>query len=180
MAGQIAPIAADATLNLLSGEFTLAVQSSAPTWVPGLYWVDSGHGNALNMYNGITWVNVANRYLALLTSDPATSGPGGTPAVLISDLDECSDSGYARQPVTMGTATGTSTPAVAANSGLITWGPFNVDMALPVSWLALVTVQSGSNGLLVWTWDVPAEMAQQVAASEFVQCPTGGLVMSQS
>lgn len=180
MPGQIAPLAADATLNLLAGSFSLAVQSTAPTYVPGLYWVDSGHSNALNMYNGTTWVNVVSRYLALLTANPATSGPGGGPAVLVSDLAECSDSGYARIPVAMTTASGTATPAVSSNTGLLTWGPFNVDMAAAVSWLALVTVQSGNTGLLVYTWSVPTNMTQQVDASEFIQCPTGGLVMSQS
>jgi len=179
MSGQIAPLTADATLNLLAGTFTLVAQSTAPTWSPGKYWFNTTT-SALNFWTGSTWADVSLRYLALLTADPATSGPGGAQAAAISDLTECADSGYARIPVSLTTAAGTATPVSVSNSALLTWGPFNVDMAAPVGWVALVTVQSGNAGLLVYTWQVPGNMVQQVQASQYIQCPAGGLVMSQS
>lgn len=42
----------------------------------------------------------ADRYVALLTSDPSSSGPGGGYAMAISDLVEDTTAGYSRQQVT--------------------------------------------------------------------------------
>jgi len=179
MPGQIAPLSADATLNLLAGAFNLVAQSSAPTWVPGKYWFNTS-SSALNFWNGTTWVDASHRYLALLTADPMTTGPGGGQSAAVSDLTECADSGYARIPVTYSVASGVVTPVSVSNTSLLTWGPFNVDMAAPVGWVAMVTVQSGNAGMLVYTWEVPGNMTQQVQASQFIQCPAAGLVMSQS
>jgi hypothetical protein len=174
--GQVALLAAQASLNLFGGSLTFAVASSAPTYVPGLAWINTSQSNALFLWTGSVWVNAKSRFLCLLTADPATSGPGGGPAVQVSDLVEVVTPGYARVGVSIGVASSTM-PCVVTNTGLATWGPFTADMAVPAKWVAMVTVASGSAGILVYTW---SGINEQVSASQNVQVPTGGLVLSQS
>jgi hypothetical protein len=174
--GQVALLGAQASLNLLGGSLTFAVAASAPTFVPGLAWINTSQSNALFLWTGSVWVNAKSRFLCLLTADPAKSGPGGGPATLISDLVEVATPGYSRVGVAIGVASNTM-PCVVTSSGLATWGPFTADMAVPAKWVALVTVASGTAGILVYTW---SGINEQVSASQNIQVPAGGLVLSQS
>jgi hypothetical protein len=180
---QIAAVAAEAALNVLSGQFALSVGSSAPTYVPGLYWWNTSGTPALYGWNGSAWISLANRYLALLYANPATSGPGGGPAVLMSDLVECTDTGYARQPVTFTPASpisGSSVPVQAANTASITFGPFGIDMTGTAGWVALVTAATGTGGLYLYEWDVPSNQTQRVLASQSISLPAGTLTLDQA
>lgn len=69
-------------------------------------------------------------------------------------------------------------PATISNSNVITFGAYTAAQALPVQWAALVTVVSGTAGLLLYTWKLPA--AQQVANSQSIQIGAGLLTIDQS
>jgi hypothetical protein len=176
MAGQIRLAGAQLSLNLLGGGMTFAAQSSAPTYVPGLVWINTGSSNTPNFWNGTTWVAGGSRYLALLTADPNTSGAGGGAAVNVSDLVEVTTPGYARAQVTLGLASSVI-PSVITNSGLVTWGPMTSDMTVAAQWVALVTNASGSSGVLLYTW---SGISEQVTASQTIQVPASLLTLSQS
>lgn len=175
--GQIAPVGAQIQLNALCGTVLPYVGSTAPTWVPGLYWVDTGHSNLVKDWNGTAWIAATgDRYLALLTADPGSSGAGGGIAVNVSDLVELENSGYARVQVILSQATQTI-PSIVTNTGLVSWGPMLADMTVQASWVAMVSSPSGSSGVLCYTWQVPP---QQVTASEMIQIPTSALEIEQS
>lgn len=90
---------------------------------------------------------LAGRYLALLTAAP--SGPGAA----LSSLTEYSAAGYARVPVSFGTATGT--PRTAANSASISTAPLTgATGAVTITHWALVSVASGTAGDLIAYGDV--------------------------
>lgn len=170
--GQIAQVAAQATLNYMGGTIVPVVATSAPTWVPGQWWIDSNSGYAVKGWNGSSWVvDTGARYLALLTADPTAE-----PAVNVSDLTEVTTSGYARQQVNWTNATA-AYPSSMDNSNLVTWGPFSTDMALPAQWVAMVTTISGTSGLLLYTWPIAS---QQVSASQDIQIATNQFSLSQS
>lgn len=116
-------------------------------------------------------------FVALLTSDPATSAAGGNPAVLISDLVEVTTSGYARAAVNFTTASA-ALPSQATNTATVTWGPFTGDMLLPAAWAALVTSSSGTSGTLLFTWTL--DTAEQASSSQEIQIATGELSISLS
>jgi hypothetical protein len=185
MSGQVAQWGAAGALNHFTRQALPVVSASAPaSWIPGQVWVNTSAGNAIYVYDGTTpynsahWAASGSLYLALLTSDPTTSGSGSTPAVSISDLVEDATSGYARQAVTFSQITqGTATepPAQASNTGAITFGPYTANQALPVQWAALVTALSGTTGLLVYWWTL--DTIEQVSVSQPIIIPAGDLVL---
>lgn len=178
---QIALAAAEAALDVLSGNFQLVVGTNPPAYAPGL-WFYNTSVQQLYGWNGTDWVSLAQRYLALLYADPATSGAGGGPAVSISDLVECQDAGYSRPLVSFSPAAPLTTgvPVQVSNTAAVTVGPFEVDMTGTASWVALVTCPSGTDGMLLYTWDVPSDQTQQVGASQSITYPAGTVVLDQT
>lgn len=178
MSGQLSQVGAQILANKIAGNVPPSIGTSAPTWIPGLDWIDTTSGATLKSWNGAAWITGATpHYIALLTASPFTSGPGGGPAQAITDLVELTTSGYARQAYPCSNATA-AYPAVVANSGTITFGPMTASMTLSAQWAALVTASSGTAGLLLyfWTLDTP----QQVSVSQSIQIPVGDLSLSES
>lgn len=180
--------AAEAALSVLTGNFNLVVSSSAPTYTAGMWWWnDATDPGALYAYSGDTtvgiqgWVNLSTRYVALLYGDPDTSAAGGTPATQISDLVECTDTGYARQVATFGPPAPVSTglPVQSANLTDITFS-FPTGMTGYASWVGLVTAPSGTDGMYLQNWTVPADYTQNVGAGESITYPAGAIVLEQS
>lgn len=172
--GQIGTHAAQMSLNLLTGNAVPVVSSSAPgSWIPGQYWINTANSNTPYEFNGATWVpSSSTRYMALLTADPTA-----LPAVNLTDLAEVTTAGYARAAVSMSQAT-QQYPSVSTDSGTISWGPMAADMLAPALFAALVTVISGTAGLYLFSWPLPAP--QQVSVSQFVQIATNQLSLSQA
>jgi hypothetical protein len=166
----IAQAGAQTYINSITGVSIPVVASSAPTGVTGGWWVNTSSGNAVMSWNGTSWVAAGNPYLALLTADPTGQSS-------ISGITECSDSGYARVEVSFGAASA-AYPSVASNSSLITFGPFSVNMSLPAQWLALVSVSSGTTGLLLDTWTLA--VPQQVSATQTIDIAAGTLQITTS
>lgn len=167
----LAQTGAQTQLNALTKASLPVVAASAPTWVPGLYWINTSSGNSVNEWNGAAWVVAqATGFLALLTADP-------TGQTTISGLQEVTTSGYARQPVTFNPAT-TAYPSQATNSGLIVFGPFTANMTIATQWLALVTVLTGNVGFLLNTWTL--QSPQQVLATQSIDVAAGSLILNQS
>lgn len=101
MAGQLTALGAQSLVNTVAGIVPPHIGTTAPTWQPGLYWVNTTSGSVLEYWNGAAWVaGTEPLYIALLTGDPSVSGPNGGYALQISDLIEDTTSGYARQSVT--------------------------------------------------------------------------------
>lgn len=178
MSGQLTTVGAQILANKIAGTVPPAIQTSAPTWVPGLDWINTTSGAVLNSWNGSAWVTGAlNRYVALLTASPFTSGPSGGLSQAISDLVEVTTAGYSRQLTTFSNA-GAVYPSPVSNSGVLTFGPMTASMTLAAQWAALVTAATGTTGLLLyyWTLDTP----QQVAVSQSIQLPIGTLSLSES
>ena len=217
MAGQLTALGAQELANHIGGIVPPYIGTVAPTWVPGLLWINTTAGAVLNYWNGSAWVaGTEPLYVALLTGDPSTSGPNGDYARQISDLIEDITAGYARQAVTFaapaaysgvatytlgelvsytgyvyscavasvsGTApSGTDTsstdwayispdyPAKVANTAALTFG-YTANQNYPVQWAALVTVASGTTGLLKYLWAMPSP--EKVAASQSIQIGAG-------
>lgn len=178
MSGQATQVGAQLLANTIGGNVPPAIQSSAPTWIPGLYWVDTTSGATLKSWNGAAWITGAMPLLvALLTASPFTSGPGGGPSLAITDLVELTTTGYSRQSVDF-TNAAASYPAPVGNAATLTFGPMTASMSLAAQWAALVTASSGTAGLLLymWTLDTP----QQVSVSQSIQIPAGDLTLSES
>lgn len=169
----VAQTGAMAMLNHLGGVVPPAIQSTAPTWIPGLAWVNTTtNPPILYSWNGVSWVTRVSQggpYIALCTQDP-------TGLTSVSQLAECTDAGYARQSVTFGQAVA-GTPVTIANTNLLQFGPFTVNMSLPVQWVALVTTQSGTNGFLLQTWTLSQQW--QVLATQVLDIPAAGLTITQ-
>jgi hypothetical protein len=180
MGSLIAQYGAMATLNHLSGYAFPAVASTAPSWYPGLTWVDdSTDPPTIQKYNGSAWSPIEStpRYIALLTADPSTSGTNSTPAVYISDLAELTTSGYSRQAVSFSAAS-SAYPAVASNTAVITFGPMTAAMTSAAGWLALVDVANGLSGYLLCTWALTESML--VSTGQSIQIAIGELVLDQA
>lgn len=177
MGSQIAQYGAEATLNHLSGFAFPVIATSAPSWYPGIVWVN-GTGS-VESYNGTTWsvVTSAPRYIALLTADPSTSGTGGGPSVNVSDLAEVSTAGYSRQPVTFTQATN-AYPSVCSNTAVLNYGPFTAPMTSAAGWAAMVTSASGTAGYLLCTWVLTTSV--QVSTGQSIEFAIGNLVMDQA
>lgn len=166
----IAQSGAMAELNSLTYANAPIVQTATPgAGMPGQLWINVASA-PVSQWNGAAWVTAVNRYLALLTADP-------TGQTTIAALAECADSGYSRQQVTFNAATA-AVPSVASNASLITFGPFSVNMALPVQWLALVSVASGTTGLLMNTWTISTP--QQVSATQSINIAASALQITNS
>jgi len=165
--------------NKVAGNVPPAIQTSAPTWIPGLDWVDTTSGAVLKTWNGAAWVvGQATRYIALLTASPFTSGPSSGYAESISDLVEVTTTGYSRQTYTPSNATA-AYPSVAANSGVLTFGPMTAAMALAAQWAALLThASTGNTGLLLYYWQL--DTPEQVSISQSIQVPIGDLSLAQA
>jgi hypothetical protein len=178
VSGQLSQIGAQSLANHMAGVVPPFIGTSAPTWVPGLAWINTTSGAVLYSWNGSAWVSgAAGRYIALLTASPFTSGPGGGYAQAISDLVEVTTSGYARQSVTFGAAAG-AYPAPVMNTNLLTFGPMSASMTLPAQWAAMVTAVSGTSGLLLYFWNL--DTPQQVGVSQNIQIPIGSLALVES
>lgn len=108
---------------------------------------------------------VRNTYIALLSSAPTDAGT-------IATLPEINTSGYARQLVNWTSATATS-PSVATNSSLITFGPFTAAMAFPATHCALVSAGTGTAGDFLFHWTL--EFVIQAGLNESVQFALGAL-----
>jgi hypothetical protein len=115
-------------------------------------------------------VSVGGPYLALLTADP-------TGSTTITQLAECTDSGYSRQAVDWNPAAA-GTPVSIQNSALITFGPFSVNMTLPCQWLALISVPTGTTGLLLETFTLSSP--QQVLATQSITLAPAALTITDS
>lgn len=101
MAGQLSAVGAQALANHIGGIVPPHIGSSAPVWQPGLVWINTSSTPVASYWNTTAWVpGPEGKYIALLTGDPSTSGPGGGYAQAISDLIEDPTAGYARQSVT--------------------------------------------------------------------------------
>ena len=179
MAGQLSQVGAQILANKIAGNAVPVLQTSAPTWIPGMDWIDTTSGATLKTWNGSTWVvGAATRYVALLTASPYTSGPSSGYAQAITDLVEVTTAGYSRQAVTYANASA-AYPAPVSNSALLTFGPVSAAMALAAQWAALVThAATGSSGLLLYFWQL--DTPQQVSVSQSIQIPIGGLSLSES
>lgn len=162
---------AQRSLNSLTGTVVPIVSNSAPTPVPGLYWVDTSSGNTVKEHNGSAWVAApAQFFLALLTADP-------TGAINVSDLTEVTTTGYSRVACVFSPASA-SVPAVISNSSLLTFGPMTANMAVAAQWAALVTAASGITCKLQYTWAL--DTPQQVLQTQTIQIAAGQLTIAQS
>lgn len=161
---------AQRSLNSLAGAVPPVVASSAPTPVPGLYWINSSGGYSVNEYNGSAWVAAGNYYLALCTADP-------TGSTTIAQLQEVTTAGYSRIQVQWNFALSTF-PSQISNSNLLQWGPMTANMALAAQWVALVTVASGTVGYLLYTWAMNAP--QQVLATQYLSIAASQVTITQS
>lgn len=179
MSGQLSQVGAQILANKIAGNAAPAIQTSAPTWVPGMDWVDTTSGATLKTWNGAAWVvGAATRYVALLTASPFTSGPGGGYAQTISDLVEVTTAGYSRQIATWANASA-AYPAPVSNNAVLTFGPMSSAMALAAQWAALVThAATGTAGLMLYFWQL--DTPQQVSVSQSIQIPIGNLGLSES
>jgi hypothetical protein len=158
-------------LNSVTGVAAPLVQTSTPaTGVLGQYWVNASNSSTVQIWNGTSWVAVVGPYVALLTADP-------TGSTTIAQLAECADAGYTRQVVDWNPATA-GTPVSIQNSALITFGPFSVNMTLPCQWLALVSVPTGTTGLLLETFTLSSP--QQVLATQSITLAPAALTITDS
>lgn len=165
-------------VNDLAGLNVPVVQGTAPVWTPGMYWVNTNAGNAIEQWTGSTggWVTSpapGTRYLALLTADPVLNA-----AVNITDVgfSELNTVGYTRQIVTFSQATA-AYPSTSSNTNLITFGPMGNSMLIPVQWVALVTSSSvnPTTGFMLASWNLAAPI--QVNASQNIQIGIGQLIL---
>lgn len=124
-----------------------------------------GAGIALDAMNGRATQTARTTYLALLSAAPSDS-------TTLASMTEITTAGYGgRQSVTWGAPSGD--PAVAANTNLITFGPFSADPANCVA-LALVSAASGTTGDFIYQWTV----SKDVGIGDSIQIAIGGLTMS--
>jgi hypothetical protein len=158
-------------LNSVTGVAAPLVQTATPgTGIIGQYWINASGSSAVQQWNGSAWVAVSGLYLALLTADP-------TGLTEIAQLSECTDSGYSRQSTGWNTAT-SGIPVSIQNSALISFGPFSINMTLPCQWLALVTVSTGTTGLLLETFTLSSP--QQVLATQSITLAPQALTITDS
>lgn len=173
---QLAQVGDQGLVNDLAGLTVPAVQAGAPTWFPGLYWVNTNN-NSVNQWNGSAWVTVptpGTRYLCLLTADPVFGQ-----AINIGDpgFVELTTSGYARQPAVFSQASA-AYPSVSSNTALITFGPMTASMLVPIQWVAMVTsgpAGGTTTGQFLASWNLSTPV--QVNASQSIQIGVGQLVL---
>lgn len=163
-------------LNALVGNVIPIVAASAPgSGSLGQYWINTSSGNAINIWDGTGWVLAPTAYyLTLLTADP-------TGLTTISALTEVADTNYARQQTTFSGASTSAVPATASNSAIVTFGGvsgFAANMPLPAQWAALVSVSTGTSGLLLGTWTL--NQPQQVLATQTINIAVGEIIVTTS
>jgi hypothetical protein len=164
----IAQVGAQAHLNFLAGLVVPVVGGSAPTWIPGLSWIDSF--GVPHTWNGTAWVpDTGARYVALLSADPGE-------ATTLAALTEIVTPGYSRFLISMAPATATS-PSVTESLTTIIWGPMTADMSVAAGWAALVTAATGVLGQVLFTWKLPK--SQKVATSQSVIVAINDLQVSE-
>lgn len=182
MAGQLSAVGAQALANHLGGIVPPYIGASAPTWKPGLVWINTSATPTAYYWNTEAWVAGPQQlYIAMLTGDPTLSGPGGGYALNISDLIEDQTAGYARQQVTFqvpSADTASTYPAPITNSAVLTFGPYTAGMTFEDQWAALVTAPSGDVGLLLYLWALPGP--QQVGMAQSFSIGVGDLSLTQS
>ena len=125
-----------------------------------------GANIALDAINGRATQTARTTYLALLTV-------AGTDANTIAALTEVTTAGYARQAVTWGAPTGD--PSVAANTAVITFGPFTADPP-SIGFLGLVSSASGTTGDFLYRWT--ADTARDGISGDSITIAVGALTMS--
>jgi hypothetical protein len=168
--GQVSIYGGEVTLNNIAGLNVPVVASSAPSPLPGLWWINTSAGNAVMRYNGTAWVaETGARYFALLSANPAG-------AASIAGMTEITTAGYSRQLVQWAAPTA-AYPSVLLNTNTITFGPMTADMVLPATYLAMVTEATGTTGNIEYAWSIPA---QQVDTSQNIQIAIGQFSLSQS
>lgn len=165
-------------INHISGNAPPYIGSTAPgTWYPGQTWInDSTSPPVAYSYNGAAWVTGQSLYIALCVGNPATTGPSGGYSVNITDLVEDTTTGYARQAVTFSAAT-TAYPSQSSNTNNLTFGPYTEAQVAAVQWCALVTVSTGTAGLLKYWWDMSP--SQQVQISQTIIIGSGTLTFNE-
>jgi hypothetical protein len=109
-------------------------------------------------------------YLALLTSDVPDN-------VLLSGLPEITTPGYGRQLIPWSAAT-LSRPSSSGNSAVVTFGPVTADMSNQATFGALVTAQTGTDGDVLWVWQL--DTPQQAVNGQALQLALNKLTISQS
>lgn len=162
-------------INALTGDTIPIVQTATPSSGNlGQYWVAAASG-AVSIWNGSAWVSApAAYYLTLLTADP-------TGLTTIAALTEVVDSNYSRQQVVFGNASTVSAPSTTSNTAIITFGGisgFAANMPLPAQWAALVSVSTGTTGLLLGTWLL--NQPQQVLATQQINVAVGEIIVTTS
>lgn len=179
MSGQLSQVGAQILANKIAGNVPPAIQTSAPTWIPGLDWIDNTSGAVLKTWNGAAWVvGAANLYTVLLTASPFTSGPAGGAAQAITDLVELTTAGYSRQVTDFSNAVA-AYPSPVSNNAVLTFGPMSAAMLLAAQWAALVShAPAGTSGLLLYFWQL--DTPQQVSVSQSIQVPIGNLALLES
>jgi hypothetical protein len=165
-------------VNDLAGLTVPVVNGTAPTWTPGMYWVNTSAGNVVEQWQGAAggWTSspaAGTRFLALLTADPVF---GQAVNITDSGFSECVTTGYTRQIVTFSQATA-SYPSTSANTNLVTFGPMASSMLVPVQWVALVTTSSltPAQGFFLASWNLTTPI--QVNVSQNIQIGIGQLVL---
>ena len=56
MSGQLSQVGAQILANKIAGNVPPYIGTSAPTWVPGLDWINTTSGSVLYTWNGAAWV----------------------------------------------------------------------------------------------------------------------------
>jgi hypothetical protein len=120
----------------------------------------------LDAVSGRATVTARTMYVALLTAAP-------TDTSTLATMTELTATGYSRQSVTFGAATGD--PSVMANTNVLTFGAFSTDPA-NVTHLALVSAASGTTGDLTWYWT--ADAAKDAAIGDSISIAAGALTLS--
>lgn len=120
----------------------------------------------------LRWTTTRTAYLMMLTQAPPSDDP------TIAQLTEVIAAGYARQPVSLGSATTNATTnlSVISNAAQVVYGPFTAASGIganPATWAALVTALTGTAGDVVCHWLLDN---QGVAAqNESLVFPAGNL-----
>ena len=178
MTSVVAQVGSMTMLNTITNNVNPFIGISAPTWIPGLVWINTNtNPGVLYTWNGASWVSGAQgRFIALLTADPTTTGPGGGFSVNVSDLVEDTTSGYSRQSVTWSVGT-TAYPSVSVNTNALVFGPYSANQLLPVQWAAMVTSAAGIFGTLLYSWQLA--QPQQVSISQEIVVAASALTLDQ-
>lgn len=137
--------------------------------MPGEFSTE-GSQLALDALCGTTTLTSRTMYLVLLTAAPTDATTMSTMA----ELTTPGTNGYDREICAFDAATAAD-PPVAANSSLITFGPFTADLA-NVTHLGLVSAATGTAGDFVMYWD--ADVPKDPANGDSITVAAGALTMT--